>query len=58
MGVLILWRPIWVIIVDQEKLYPFVPAAHSWLNGYVHLGLIWGSIMHCRVFLPTSFTQN
>ena len=60
-GVLILRRlrrAIWVIIVEQAKLYPFVPAAHSLQSGPMHLGLIWGSVMHRSVFLPTSFPQN
>ena len=61
-GVLILRRTlrhaIWVFIVEQGKLYPFVPAAHSWRHGPMHLGLIWGSVMHRGVFLPASLTQN
>ena len=57
-GVLILRRAIWVIIMEQGKLYPFVPAAHSRPSGHVHLRLIWGSVMHRGVFLPASFTQN
>ena len=46
-----LWLSIWVIIVEQGILYPYVPAAHSWLSGHMYLGGIWGSVMHCVVFL-------
>ena len=28
-----------------------VPAAHWWLSGNVKLGLIWGSVVHCDVFV-------
>ena len=28
-----------------------VPAAHWWLSGNVKLGLIWGSAVHCDVFV-------
>ena len=28
-----------------------VPAAHWWLSGNVKLGLIWGSFVHCDVFV-------
>ena len=28
-----------------------VPAAHWWLSGNVKLGLIWGSVLHCNVFV-------
>ena len=28
-----------------------VPAAHWWLSGIVKLGLIWGSVVHCDVFV-------
>ena len=28
-----------------------VPAAHWWLGGNVKLGLIWGSVVHCDVFV-------
>ena len=52
-----LWCAIWVIIVEQAKCYPFVPAAPSGQSGHMHLGLIWGSVMHRGVFLPTPFTQ-
>ena len=32
--------------------HPFhVPAAHWWLSGNVKLGLIWGSVVHCDVFV-------
>ena len=33
--------------------WPFasVPAAHWWLSGNVKLGLIWGSVVHCDVFV-------
>ena len=59
MGMLILrrtlQRAIWVIIVEQGNLYPFVPAAHSWRSGHMHLGLVWGSVMHGGVVSPTSF---
>ena len=57
-GVLILRRALWVIVVEQGKLYPFVPAVSSRLSGRTHLGLIGGSVMHCAVFLPTSFAEN
>ena len=30
---------------------PRVPAAHWWLSGNVKLGLIWGSVVHCDVFV-------
>ena len=30
---------------------PYVPAAHWWLSGNVTLGLIWGSVVHCNVFV-------
>ena len=30
---------------------PIVPAAHWWLSGNVKLGLIWGSVVHCDVFV-------
>ena len=40
------------------KMHPFVPAAHSWLSGHMHLGLIWGSVLHRGIFFHTSFTQN
>ena len=29
----------------------YVPAAHWWLSGNVKLGLIWGSVVHCDVFV-------
>ena len=51
LGVLILRRAVWVIIMEQGYIYSFVPAAHSWLSGFLHLGLIWGSVMHPGVFL-------
>ena len=28
-----------------------VPAAHWWLSGNVKLGLSWGSVVHCDVFV-------
>ena len=28
-----------------------VPAAQWWLSGNVKLGLIWGSVVHCDVFV-------
>ena len=31
--------------------HTFVPAAHWWLSGNVKLGLIWGSVVHCDVFV-------
>ena len=46
MGVLTLRRTFWVVIVEQGKLYPFVPVADSWLSGHMHLGLIRGSVMY------------
>ena len=58
LGVLSLRRALWVIIVEQGKLYPFAPEAHPQLSGHMHLGLIWGSVMHRGVLLPTSFTQT
>ena len=33
-----LQHAIWVIIMEQRKLYLFVPVAHSWRSGHVHLG--------------------
>ena len=30
---------------------PHVAAAHWWLSGNVKLGLIWGSVVHCDVFV-------
>ena len=30
---------------------PGVLAAHWWLSGNVKLGLIWGSVVHCDVFV-------
>ena len=30
---------------------PFVLAAHWWLSGNVKLGLIWGSVVRCDVFV-------
>ena len=32
-------------------LASYVPAAHWWLSGNVKLGLIWGSFVHCDVFV-------
>ena len=29
----------------------YVPAAHWWLSENVKLGLIWGSVVHCDVFV-------
>ena len=51
-------RAIWVIILEQGKLYPFVPAAPSWRSGHMHLGLIRGPVMHHGVFLPTSLSPK
>ena len=31
--------------------YTHVPAAHWWLSGNVKLGLNWGSVVHCDVFV-------
>ena len=37
---------------EPEALrYLYVPAAHWWLSGNVKLGLIWGSVVHCDVFV-------
>ena len=33
------------------NIYLLVPAAHWWLSGNVKLGLSWGSIVHCDVFV-------
>ena len=57
-GVLILRRlhhAIRVIIVEHGKLYLFVPAAHPWLSGHMHLGLIWAQtcIVVSSFFCPS-----
>ena len=33
------------------ELVQYVPAAHWWLSGNVKLGLIWGLVVHCDVFV-------
>ena len=40
-----------VQIVTHPHLPKCVPAAHWWLSGNVKLGLIWGSVVHCDVFV-------
>ena len=34
-----------------QRMTSNVPAAHWWLSGNVKLGLIWGSVVHCDVFV-------
>ena len=42
----------WVLAPDMECRHGiYVPAAHWWLSGNVKLGLIWGSVVHCDVFV-------
>ena len=35
----------------RENMFVYVLAAHWWLSGNVKLGLIWGSVVHCHVFV-------
>ena len=45
----------WPGVVFNSKAHhgpaPCVPAAHWWLSGNGKLGLIWGSVVHCDVFV-------
>ena len=48
-------RPPWGWAPEAERgrapCERYVPAAHWWLSGNVKLGLIWGSNVHCDVFV-------
>ena len=35
----------------DASMHEDLPAAHWWLSGNVKLGLIWGSVVHCDVFV-------
>ena len=51
LGVHCVFMLLFACFEGQVCAHVFVPAAHWWLSGNVKLGLIWGSVVHCDVFV-------